>query len=299
MKVSSSTQSGLSSLRLDWRDYLEITKPKVVALILLTAVVGMVLARPELPSLSLVIIATIGIGLLSASAAAINHVVDHKIDAIMARTYARPVAKGRLSQTHALTFALLIGAVGFYILAVLVNWLTAWLTLASLVGYAVIYTMFLKRATPQNIVIGGLAGAMPPLLGWTAVTGQFEANALLLVIIIFTWTPPHFWALAIHRSQDYKKAGIPMLPVTHGLEFTKTMVLLYSILLVVVGTFPWLFGLADGLYLAGSSILNGIFLYYSIRLKYFEKQGLAFKHFKFSIIHLMLLFIVLLIDHFI
>ncbi len=207
-----------------WRDYYQLTKPKVVALLVLTAWVGMMLAQPGLPKFGLMIAATIGIGLLSAAAAAMNHIVDQRIDAQMARTYNRPVARGRLSTQQAVKFSLLLAGTGFLLLFIAVNPLTAWLTLASLFGYAVVYTMFLKRATPQNIVIGGLAGAMPPLLGWTAMTAEVHAHALLLVMIIFTWTPPHFWALAIHRRDDYAKVNMPMLPVTHGIEFTKSAI---------------------------------------------------------------------------
>ncbi|AWB66694.1 protoheme IX farnesyltransferase [Saccharobesus litoralis] len=279
------------------KDYIEITKPKVVLLILLTALVGMLLALPQFPEPLLIIASLTGIGLLSSAAAAINHLVDYRIDVQMARTKNRPVAKGRVTQSQAFIFAGVIGFVGYAILYLAVNPLTAHLTLASLVGYAVVYTLYLKRATPQNIVIGGLAGAMPPLLGWTSVTNQIDPNALLLVIIIFTWTPPHFWALAIHRQKDYARAKVPMLPVTHGLEFTKTMVLLYSALQMIVGLFPWLFGLSGVLYLLGSTILNGYFLYLAWQLKFNDSTGLAFKVFKFSIFHLMLLFIVLLVDH--
>lgn len=279
-------------------DYVEITKPKVVLLILLTALVGMMLALPTLPDIGLMLMSLIGIGLLASAAAAINHVVDYRIDLLMARTYNRPVAKGRIGQTNAMIFAGIIGSLGYLILGLMVNWLTAHLTLASLVGYAVIYTLYLKRATPQNIVIGGLAGAMPPLLGWTAITNQIDPNAFLLVIIVFTWTPPHFWALAIHREKDYAKAKIPMLPVTHGKAFTKTMIVLYSILLFVVGLFPWLFGLSGLLYLMSAVLLNSYFLYLAIQLKFNEYDGLAYKLFKFSISHLMVLFIALLVDHF-
>ncbi|MER2493854.1 heme o synthase [Catenovulum sediminis] len=281
-----------------WRDFFEITKPKVVALILLTALVGMLVAQPNLPSLQILLFSFCGIALLSGSAAAVNHVVDAKIDSVMARTHNRPLAKGRLTDKQALAFAAIIGAFGFVLLWYGVNQLTAWLTLASLVGYAVVYTLFLKRATPQNIVIGGLAGAMPPLLGWTSVTNQIDPNALLLVLIIFTWTPPHFWALAIHREKDYRKAGVPMLPVTHGIELTKTMVLLYTILLTIVCILPWLSGLFSELYLAAVCLLNLRFMHYAVQLKWFAKEGLAFKTFKFSIWHLLWLFVFMMLDHF-
>ena len=247
----------------------------------------------------ILVVGLFGIGALSSAAAVVNHVVDEHIDAKMARTINRPIAKGRVSKQNALWFALTLGVAGFVALAVWINILTAVLTFAGLVGYAGIYTMFLKRATPQNIVIGGLAGAIPPLLGWTAVTGEIHAYPLLLVLIIFTWTPPHFWALAIHREKDYAKAEIPMLPVTHGVEFTKTCVLLYTVLLCVIGVMPYLIGMSDMLYLIGSSTLNLGFVYYAWKLKYKPEAGTAMATFKYSIIHLMLLFVVLLIDHYV
>ncbi|WP_334059759.1 heme o synthase [Alteromonas sp. S005] len=282
-----------------WRDYYEMTKPNVVMLLLLTALVGMCLATPTWVNATVLICGLLGIGMLSASAAVINHVVDHKIDSVMARTFNRPVAKGKVSVNNALWFAGILGVIGFVVLALFVNMLTAWLTLASLVGYAFIYTMYLKRATPQNIVIGGLAGAAPPLLGWTAVTGEIHAHALLLVLIIFTWTPPHFWALAIHREKDYAKAKVPMLPVTHGVSFTKTSVLLYTVLLGLVCLLPYLTGMSDLIYLIGSSVLNIGFLYYALKLKFDAQPQTAMKTFRFSIIHLMVLFVVLLLDHYI
>ncbi|TKB02646.1 protoheme IX farnesyltransferase [Alteromonas portus] len=282
-----------------WRDYYEMTKPNVVMLLLLTALVGMCLATPTWVNATILICGLLGIGMLSASAAVINHVVDHKIDSVMARTFNRPVAKGKVSVNNALWFAGVLGTVGFVVLALFVNMLTAWLTLASLVGYAFIYTMYLKRATPQNIVIGGLAGAAPPLLGWTAVTGEINAHALLLVLIIFTWTPPHFWALAIHREKDYAKAKVPMLPVTHGVSFTKTSVLLYTVLLGLVCLLPYLIGMSDLIYLIGSSVLNVGFLYCALKLKFNAEPQTAMKTFRFSIIHLMVLFVVLLLDHYI
>lgn len=281
-----------------WRDYYEMTKPKVVLLLLLTALVGMCLAvEGALPIVPLVA-GLLGIGMLSSSAAVINHVVDRKIDAKMARTYNRPVPKGKVTPQRALLFALLLCLVGYGILEVFVNRLTAVLTFASLVGYACIYTMYLKRATPQNIVIGGLAGAAPPLLGWTAMTGEIHGNALLLVLIVFTWTPPHFWALAIHREKDYAKAEIPMLPVTHGIEFTKTSVLGYTVLLGLICLMPYLVGMTGLIYLVGATLLNVAFLVYAWKLKYAAKDETAMNTFKFSILHLMLLFIVLLVDHY-
>ncbi|WP_337841718.1 heme o synthase [Rheinheimera sp.] len=281
-----------------WRDYLELTKPKVVALLVLTAVVGMVLARPDFPPLGLMLAATVGIGLLSAAAAALNHVVDRRIDAQMARTYHRPVAKGRISSRQAVQFSLTLALSGFLLLFVAVNPLTAWLTLSSLFGYAVVYTMFLKRATPQNIVIGGLAGAMPPLLGWTAMTAEVHAHALLLVMIIFTWTPPHFWALAIHRRDDYARVNMPMLPVTHGIEFTKTAIFLYTLMLCLVCLLPYLVGMTGVLYLAGSTVINLGFVWYAWQLKYQASAGTAMATFKYSIWHLMVLFLLLLADHY-
>ena len=282
-----------------WRDYYEMTKPNVVMLLLLTALVGMCLATPTWVDALTLISGLAGIGMLSASAAVINHVVDHRIDSMMARTFNRPVAKGKVSVHSALVFASLLGCVGFIVLATWVNMLTAWLTLASLVGYAFVYTMYLKRATPQNIVIGGLAGAAPPLLGWTAVTGEVHAHALLLVLIIFTWTPPHFWALAIHRKDDYAKADIPMLPVTHGVEYTKTSILLYTVLLALVCLLPALVGMAGTLYWVGSTILSLGFIGHAWKLKFNPDEKSAIETFKFSIYHLMFLFLLLLVDHYI
>ncbi|HAW93012.1 MULTISPECIES: heme o synthase [unclassified Arsukibacterium] len=281
-----------------WRDYLELTKPKVVALLVLTAWVGMMLASPGLPDIAVVVFATIGIGLLSGAAAALNHVVDQRIDAQMARTHSRPVAKGRVSSQQAIAFACALAATGFVLLYLGVNPLTAWLTLLSLFGYAVVYTMFLKRATPQNIVIGGLAGAMPPLLGWTAVSGEIHGYALLLVMIIFAWTPPHFWALAIHRRDDYAKVNMPMLPVTHGIEYTKSAILLYTVLLCLVCLLPYIVGMTGAVYLLGSTLLNLRFLQYAWKLKFNADSATAMATFKFSIVHLMVLFLVLLLDHY-
>ncbi|MEX1222467.1 MAG: heme o synthase [Idiomarina sp.] len=292
-------QSNEHKRQVSWRDYLELTKPRVVALLLLTAVVGMCLATPTLPSWAIIIPAFIGIGLMAGSAAAINHLVDRHIDAKMARTLRRPLPSGTLSPKRVLTFSAAIGTIGYIVLAVWVNTLTAVLTLASLVGYAIIYTMYLKRATPQNIVIGGLAGAAPPLLGWTAVTNELHAHAVLLVMIVFTWTPPHFWALAVHRAKDYAKADIPMLPVTHGVAFTKTCILLYTVLLAVVCMLPYLVGMSGVIYLVGVTILNLVFLGYAWKLKFAPTKKTAYAMFTFSIWHLMVLFVVLLADHYI
>ena len=292
------TTSERAALKILFRDYLELTKPKVVALLVLTAIVGMVLATPKDPTVGLVFWSMLGIGLLSAAAAAINHIVDYQIDAKMARTHNRPIAKGRVAMKNAGIFATVLAVIGFGALALFVNMLTAWLTLASLFGYAVFYTMYLKRATPQNIVIGGLAGAMPPLLGWTAMTGEMHAHALLLVVIVFIWTPPHFWALAIHRKEDYARVNMPMLPVTHGVEFTKNAIFLYTILLLIVCLLPYLVGMAGLIYLLVSFALNIWFLWYAWKLKFDQELKTAFPMFKFSIIHLMVIFIVLIVDHF-
>ncbi|KJY84487.1 protoheme IX farnesyltransferase [Vibrio galatheae] len=281
-----------------WRSYLSLTKPKVVALMLLTAVVGMCLAVPGTLPVQNTVLGLVGIGLMAGSAAAFNHLIDQRIDAIMARTYKRPLPSGEIKASHVFGFAVTIGAVGFTILYFGVNGLTAWLTFASLLGYAVVYTMYLKRATPQNIVIAGIAGAMPPLLGWTAVSGELHANAWLLVMIIFIWTPPHFWALAIHRKDDYAKADIPMLPVTHGVEYTKTSILLYTILLALVCLLPALVGMAGTLYWIGSTILSFGFIAHAWKLKFNAQEKSAIETFKFSIYHLMFLFLLLLADHY-
>lgn len=280
------------------RDYYQLTKPRVVALLVLTAWVGMMLAAPGLPGFGLVVLASLGIALVSAAAAAFNQILDQKIDAQMARTNMRPLPNGKLTRQQAVIFACLLALIGFAILWFGVNRLTAVLTLASLFGYSVVYTLLLKRATPQNIVIGGLAGAMPPLLGWTAMTGHLSGHAFLLVMIVFTWTPPHFWALAIHRRDDYAKANVPMLPVTHGIEFTKTAVLLYSFLLFVVCLLPYLVGMSGIIYLLASIYLNAVFIRYAWRLKYAPTPGIAMETFRFSIVHLMVLFLVLLVDHY-
>lgn len=282
----------------DWRDYIELCKPRVVLLMLLTVVVGMYLATPGWIDLSLVGFTLIGIGLCAGSAAAINHLVDRHIDSIMARTKKRPVAHGRVSVGQALWFAVIIGVIGLSVLILCVNKLTALLTFVTLIGYAGVYTGYLKRATSQNIVIGGLAGAAPPLLGWTAVTNQLDPQALLLVLIIFTWTPPHFWALAIYRFEEYKHAQIPMLPVTHGIQFTKLNVYLYTILLLVVSILPFVVGMSGLIYLSGALILGGRFLFWAHKLYRTEKPVVAMQTFRFSIVYLMLLFVFLLIDHY-
>lgn len=281
-----------------WHIYLTLTKPKVVALMLLTALVGMCLAQPGLIPLKAAVLGLSGIGLMAGSAAAFNHLIDRRIDAMMSRTYKRPLPSGEIQASRVMLFALSLGACGFAILYWGVNGLTAWLTFASLLGYAVVYTLYLKRATPQNIVIAGLAGAMPPLLGWTSVTGELHANAWLLVMIIFIWTPPHFWALAIHRRDDYAKADIPMLPVTHGVEYTKTSILLYTFLLALVCLLPVLVGMSGVIYFAASSVLSAGFIYSAWALKYDPDNSSAMNTFKYSIYHLMMLFIALLLDHY-
>lgn len=284
--------------RAAWRDYLEMCKPRVVLLMLLTVVVGMYLAAPGWVDLSLIAFSLIGIGFCAGSAAAINHLVDRRIDSIMARTKKRPVAHGRVSVGQAIWFALIMAVLGQAILIIFVNKLTAMLTFITLIGYAGVYTGYLKRATSQNIVIGGLAGAAPPLLGWTAVTNQLDPQALLLVLIIFTWTPPHFWALAIYRYEEYKNAEIPMLPVTHGIQFTKLNVYLYTILLLVVSVLPVVVGMSGLFYLAGALGLGARFLYWAHKLYCTDKPVVAMQTFRYSIVYLMLLFVFLLIDHY-
>ena len=281
-----------------WRDYLELCKPRVVSLIVFTAIVGMLLSTPGLVPLDKLIISTVGIALAAASAAAINHVAEFRIDALMARTQNRPLPQGELSQTQALTFALVLGFLSMYLLVAYINVLTAILTFSTLIGYAVIYTMYLKHATPQNIVIGGAAGAAPPVLGWTAITGTLDPNALLLFLIIFAWTPPHFWALAIYRRAEYAKAKIPMLPITHGTEFTRLHVLLYTLLLIAATLLPYATYMCGVIYLVGAVALNAGFLYYAVRMQYDPSDELAYATFKYSILYLTLLFLVLFIDHY-
>ena len=282
-----------------WQDYLTLCKPKVVSLIVFTAVVGMFLATPNMVPWDVLIYGIIGIGLAASSAATINHVIDYRIDSIMARTMRRPLPEGKISIVNAIIFAWFLGTISMGILAFLVNTLTAGLTALSLIGYGFIYSMFLKRATPQNIVIGGAAGAAPPVLGWTAVTGTLDPNSLLLFLIIFVWTPPHFWALAIYRRDDYAAADIPMLPVTHGVEFTRLQILLYTILLFVVTLLPYLVGMSGLFYLVGAVLLGAGFLYYAILMRFNHDDQLAMRTFSYSIIYLMLLFAFLLIDHYI
>jgi protoheme IX farnesyltransferase len=286
------------SIPVSWRDYLELTKPIVVALMILTSVIGMFLSVPGMVPWEILVFGNLGIALCAGSAAAVNHLVDQRIDLVMARTKNRPIAQGRLATRDAIIFALVLGVMGTGILLIWTNQLTVWLTLASLFGYAFVYTMYLKRATPQNIVIGGLAGAAPPLLGWTAVTNSLDPNGLLLALIIFDWTPPHFWALAIHRRDDYAKVGIPMLPVTHGIEFTRLNILLYTILLIIVSLLPFVVGMMGVLYLVGALVLGGGFLYWSIILYRGNNKLAPMETFKYSSIYLMTLFLVMLIDHY-
>jgi protoheme IX farnesyltransferase len=281
-----------------WRRYLELTKPRVVALIVFTAIVGTLLASPGMPPLDALVWGNLGIALAAACAATINHVLDRRIDEQMARTRARPLPAGTLSERNALAFAALLGVSAMAVLAFLVNLLTAALTFLSLIGYAVIYTVWLKRATSQNIVIGGAAGAAPPVLGWAAVTNSIDPNALLLFLIIFVWTPPHFWALAIARRDEYARAGIPMLPVTHGVDYTRLQVLLYTVLLTVVTLLPFVTGMSGLLYLAAALLLNGIFLYYALILKLSHRAELPMRVFHFSVTYLMWLFAALLVDHY-
>jgi len=275
-----------------------LTKPNVVALIVFTAVVGMFLAVPALPPAREAIVGAIGIWLAAASAAAINHLLDARIDAVMARTAHRPLPSGQLQPRQVLWFALAIGALSMGLLVAFVNVLTAVLTFCALIGYAVIYTRYLKRATPQNIVLGGAAGAAPPVLGWAAVTGEVHAYALLLFLIIFIWTPPHFWALAIYRREDYARAAVPMLPITHGVEYTRWNVLAYTILLVLVTLLPWLTGMAGLIYLGGALVLGAGFLYYAVRMMNPPNEQFAMETFRYSIIYLMVLFAFLLADHY-
>ena len=281
------------------KNYLELTKPKVVLMMLITAIIGMLLASKNLPSLYLVIISMIGIGLCASSAATINQIIDRNIDANMARTSNRPLPQGEITTFNASLFAFALMIVGTAILVSQVNTLTAVLTVASLIGYAFIYTVFLKRATPQNIVIGGLAGAAPPLLGWTSVTNSIDPNALLLVLIIFVWTPPHFWALAIYRKEDYARESIPMLPVTHGVRFTKLQIILYTVLLVLVSLLPYIVLMTGNIYLFSALGLGLFYLYSSIKMYLTDDEEYPMTSFKYSIYYIFLIFFALLVDHFI
>ncbi len=280
------------------QDFITLCKPRVVLLMLITAWVGMQLASTAADPISLYLCATLGIALVGSSAAILNHIVDKNIDQKMQRTSLRPIASQRISQREALIFASCLGTIGITVLFFYVNPLSALLNFLTLVGYAGIYTLYLKRATPQNIVIGGLAGAMPPLLGWAAISNTISPYALLLVGIIFVWTPPHFWALAIYRQNDYKKANIPMLPVTHGVKFTKLNILLYTLLLSIVTLMPYIVGMSSGFYLIASILLNIGFLYYAIKLYCTDVLYIAMQTFHYSILYLLLLFIAILFDHY-
>lgn len=292
-----STISNAQPHMASWRDYYELCKPNVVYLMLLTSAIGMLMATPGMVSWTVLIFGNLGIGLCAASGAVINHLVDQRIDIIMARTHNRPVAQGRVSRTGAGIFALLLAVIGMGLLLIMVNPLTAWLTMFSLIGYAGIYTLWLKRATPQNIVVGGLPGAAPPLLGWTAVTNDIGGFGLLLVLIIFAWTPPHFWALAIHRREDYAKAGIPMLPVTHGVKYTAFHIMLYTFILLAATMLPFAVGMCGPLYFVAAIGLGLGFVYWSFQIiRGNEKAPMA--TFKYSIVYLMALYIVMLLDHY-
>jgi len=280
------------------KSYYLLCKPNVVYMMLICALVGMLLAEESVSSISRIVIALIGIAFCSGSAASINQVIDRKADASMTRTDQRPIPQGELSAVHASTFALVIGLTGALILYFFINTLTMILTLASLIGYAFIYTVYLKRATPQNIVIGGLAGAAPPLLGWASISNTVDPYALLLVLIIFVWTPPHFWALAIYRKDEYAKESIPMLPVTHGVAFTKLQIVLYTIILFIVSVLPYIVLMSGWIYLFSAITLSFMFMYYSIKLYYSDDNAFAMKTFNFSIYYIFLIFVALLFDHF-
>ena len=282
----------------DWRDYLEMCKPRVVLLMLLCTLVGMFLATEGMVSWEIIFFGNLGVALVAGSAAALNHLVDANVDARMARTRNRPLAQGRVTNSQGAIFVAVTGITGMTILAVMINPLTAWLNLASWVGYGVIYSMYLKRATPQNIVIGGLFGAAPPLFGWTAVTGSIDGGGLLLVLIIFAWTPPHFWALAIDRMEEYRKVDIPMLPVTHGAAYTKVHILLYTIIMITTTILPYLIGMSNLFYLLSALALGAGFLYWSLVMLFTDNEKAPMETFRYSIFYLMALFVALLVDHY-
>jgi protoheme IX farnesyltransferase len=292
-------------MQLTWQDtglklrqFYQLTKPRVVSLIVFCAVIGMLLATPVLPSLRLLLAATVGIWLVAGSAAAINCLVEQGVDAVMARTRGRPLPRGEVTSLQTLLFAGVSGGAGLWVLYNLVNPLTMWLTFGTFIGYAIIYTVLLKPLTPQNIVIGGASGAMPPVIGWAAVTGEVAPDALLLFLIIFAWTPPHFWALALYRTEEYARAGLPMLPVTHGNKYTRLQVLLYSAILFACSLMPFVYGMSGWLYLAAALILSGTFIAYAVRLYFSYSDALARRTFRFSIVYLSLLFAALLLDHY-
>jgi len=288
--------STVASFRL--RQFLSLTKPRVVSLIVFCAVIGMFLATPGMVPPRLLLAATLGIWLVAGAAAAVNCLVEQKIDAVMTCTSGRPLPRGELTSLQTLAFASAVGGLGLSILYALVNPLTMWLTFGTFIGYAVVYTVLLKPMTPQNIVIGGASGAMPPVLGWAAVTGEVAPEALLLFLIIFAWTPPHFWALALYRTEDFAKAGLPMLPVTHGHRFTRLYVLLYALILLACALLPFAYGMSGWIYLAAALVLNGVFVAYAVRLYVSYSDALARRTFRYSIMYLALLFAALLVDHY-
>ncbi len=288
----------LASVSMGMRSFYALCKPRVTALIVFTAIIGMLMATPGMVPLSVLLAATVGIAFASGAAAAFNCLIEHKIDAMMARTRARPLPAGQLSQMETLLFASVLGGIGLSILYYWVNPLTMWLTLGTFVGYAVIYTVFLKPATPMNIVIGGASGAMPPILGWAAVNNTVSPESLVMFLIIFAWTPPHFWALALYRREEYAKVGMPMLPVTHGEQFTLLHIVLYTVILVVVSMMPYGLGMSGWLYLASAAVLNLIFMYYVVSLYRHYSDALAKTTFKYSILYLSLMFAALLLDHY-
>jgi protoheme IX farnesyltransferase len=293
------TSSATVAPRPRFKDFYTLTKPNVVALMIVTSVIGMFMAVDGWVPWQPLVLGNLGIALCAGAAAAVNHVIDHRIDTKMARTANRPVATGVVTSAQAVVFAATLGGIGMAILLLWVNAVTAWLTLASLVGYAFIYTMFLKRATPQNIVIGGLAGAAPPLLGWTAVTGEIHGHGLLLALIIFAWTPPHFWALAIHRKEEYALVEIPMLPVTHGDAFTRLHILLYTIVMFIITVLPFVTRLSGPIYLSGAVVLGLVFLYWALAMIFHWRDDAPIQTFKYSILYLLLLFVVMLVDHYV
>ncbi len=288
----------LASASMGMRSFYALCKPRVTALIVFTAIIGMLMATPGMVPLSILLAATVGIAFASGAAAAFNCLIEHKIDAMMARTRARPLPTGQLSQMETLLFASVLGGIGLSILYYWVNPLTMWLTLGTFVGYAVIYTVFLKPATPMNIVIGGASGAMPPILGWAAVNNTVSPESLVMFLIIFAWTPPHFWALALYRREEYAKVGMPMLPVTHGEQFTLLHIVLYTVILVVVSMMPYGLGMSGWLYLASAAVLNLVFMYYVVSLYRHYSDALAKTTFKYSILYLSLIFAALLLDHY-
>ncbi len=296
--MSAASEMNMQTARSSFNNFLALCKPRVTMLIVFTAMIGMFLATPNMVPLNILLAATVGIGMASGAAAAFNCLVEQAIDAKMARTRGRPLPTGQVTSKQTFIFASIMASIGLAILYVFVNPLTMWLTLATFVGYAVIYTVFLKPATPLNIVIGGLSGAMPPALGWAAVTGTVSAEAWILVLIIFAWTPPHFWALALYRREEYAKSGLPMLPVTHGEEYTRLQILLYTIILVAVTLMPFAIRMSGFIYLGSAALLNAVFMWYALGLYRKYSDALARSMFKFSILYLTLLFATLLVDHY-